>query len=146
MVDRTPPPDYVVKSQSFAATIVSDGQGGKKLQLKSLAWYKNQVSKFKEGESVSVVIHNRRAKRSEQQNRFWWVYMTMIAQETGHSPEDVHEWAKGKFLTKRVVEVFGQPTRVKGSTTELSKLDFSELIMNVETATGIKAPPTEEIV
>ena len=147
---KTPPPgkdvtDLIKYSQSFGAVIATYPTTGlKTLRIKSQKWYDVQLQKFKEGEEVTLLIHNRRAKRSEAQNRYWWVYMTLLAQETGHTPEEIHEWAKGKFLTERIATVFGSPTRVKGSTTRLNKPEFSELIMKVEEATKITAPPTED--
>ena len=129
-------------SKSFAALIKKNGPTAS-LVVRSPAWYQHQLQKYKDGEEVSLVITNKKPQRTEQQNRYWWVYMTHIGQETGHSPEEVHEWAKGMFLTSKIVNVFGQPTRIKGSTADLSKSEFSELIMKVEEESGIQAPPTE---
>lgn len=129
-------------TQSFSAIIHKDG-GGAKLIVRSPKYYHSQLAKFRDKEEVSLLVTNQRPKRSEQQNRYWWVYMTLIGEETGHAPEEIHEWAKGKFLTKGIVTIFGQLTRIKGSTTELSKSEFGELIMRVEAETGIASPPVE---
>lgn len=132
--------ENIVFSQPFAGVIAPDPAGGKRIVLRSKPWFQTQLAKFKDGEEVTLVIHNRKAKRSEAQNNFWWVYMTDIASQTGHAPEEVHEWAKGKFLTEKIVTIFGSPTRIKGSTAKQSKVAFSELIMRVEAETGIPAP------
>lgn len=135
----------ITETQSFAAKIVADEHGGKKLELKSKAWYGHQVNKFRIGEDVTLVIHNRKPKRSEQQNRYYWgVYLPLIAKETGEPNLDrLHELFKGKFLTEGVVEVLGQKVRMKKSTAKLSKAEFSMYIMSIESETGVAAPPTE---
>ena len=133
-------PSEAVTSQPFAAVVGVRPNGMKALTMSAPDFYQNELNKLRSGERVTVILTTERPKRSVAQNSFWWKYMTIIGDETGHSPEEIHEWAKGKFLTKEVVTVYGQPVRMKGSTTTLSKSGFSDLIRNVEEATGILAP------
>lgn len=140
-------PDSVTYSQGFAAIIKYDSTtGGKKLVLNSPKWYANQLQKFKDGENVTLMIHNRKPKRSEQQNRYYWgVYLPLIAEKTGEQNIDrLHELFKGLFLTSAVVQVLGKAVRMKKSTTQLNKVGFSEYIMAIETETGVAAPPVED--
>lgn len=134
----------VTSTQSFAATI-RNTPNGKRMLVKSPSWYHHQLQKFKDGESVTLVIHNKKPKRSEQQNRYYWgAYLPLIAQETGEKDLDrLHELFKGKFLSEGVVEVLGEKVRMKRSTTELGKGEFSQFISDIETLTGIKSPPAE---
>ncbi len=103
------------------------------------------TSNSKVDEEVTLVIHNKKPKRTEQQNRYYWgVYLPLIAEETGeHDLDRLHELFKGKFLTQGVVEVLGEKVRMKKSTTELAIQEFSAYIMDIEALTGVKAPPTE---
>jgi len=136
----------ITRSQPFAARIgVAEDGVTKKLVVASKAWYQHSLNKFKVGESVTLEIHNRKAKRTEAQNRYYWgVYLPLIAKETGeHNLDRLHELFKGKFLTQGVVEVLGQKVRMKKSTTELGVGEFCEFIMNIEAETGVAAPPTE---
>ena len=137
-------PDSVTSTQSFAAVIRRDGTE-KKLVIKSPRWYTHQIQKFRDGEDVTLVIHNRKPKRTEQQNRYYWgAYLPLIAEEAGEKDLDrLHELFKGKFLTEGIVEVLGQKVRMKKSTAQLSKVEFSEYIMAIESETGVTAPPTE---
>lgn len=139
-----PKPESVTYSQSFAGVIKKDGPKAA-LVVKSQMWYQHQLGKFRDGEQVTLVIHNRRPKRTEQQNRYYWgVYLPLIASETGEADLDrLHELFKGKFLTSGVVEVLGQKVRMKKSTTSLSVSDFCQYILDIETDTQIAAPPTE---
>lgn len=139
-------PDYVTYSQGFAAVIKADSvTGDKKLVLKAPVWYANQLNKFKEGENVTLLIHNRKPKRSEAQNNYYWgAFLPLISQETGEQDIDaLHELFKGLFLTTGIKQVLGKPVRKKKSTTTLNKAEFSEYIMKIEAETGVAAPPTE---
>lgn len=137
---------YITRSQPFAATIVVSKVDGKKsLAIASKAWYQHQLNKFKGGERVTLEIHSKKPKRTDQQNRYYWgVYLPLIARETGeHDLEALHELFKGLFLSEGVVEVLGQKVRKKKSTTDLGVGEFCEFIMNIEAHTEIAAPPTE---
>ena len=136
----------ITRSQPFAAHIGLKENGvAKALVIDSKAWFQHQLNKFKVGESVTLEIHNRRAKRTEAQNRYYWgVFLPLVAKETGeHNVERLHALFSGKFLTEGIVEVLGQKTRLKRSTTELGVGEFCEYIMNIEAETGVEAPPTE---
>jgi hypothetical protein len=138
-------PDTVTRTQTFAGVIRKGPDGQKKLVVKSQRWYQYQINKFKDGEQVTLEVHNRKPKRTLAQNAYYWgVYLPKVAEETGEKDLDrLHELFKGKFLTQGVVEVLGEKVRMKKSTTELSIGDFTEYIMAIETDTGVKAPPTE---
>ena len=136
----------ITRSQPFAAVIRANKVDGKKtLVVESKVWYQHQLNKFPDGTKVTLEVHTRKAKRTEQQNRYYWgVYLPIIAKETGeHDLDALHELVKGKFLTEGIVEVLGQKVRKKKSTTELGVGEFCEFIMNIEAETGVAAPPTE---
>lgn len=137
---------YVTRTESFAGIIKTDPQTGKKrLHIVSEVWYRHQLNRFKDGANVTIELHSKKPKRSEQQNRYYFgVYLPLIAEETGeHDIDALHELFKGKFLSEGIVEVLGQKVRKKKSTTDLGRAEFSEYIMNIEAETGIAAPPTE---
>ena len=136
-------PEGVTYSVSFAG-VIRKGPKGKSLIVKSPRWYHHQLQKYKDGEEVTLMIHNRKPKRSEQQNRYYWgAFLPKVAEETGENDLDkLHELFKGKFLTKGVVEVLGEKVRLKKSTTELGVGEFTQYIMDIETLTGVSAPPT----
>lgn len=137
-------PESITYTQSFAAVVSSVGMK-KKLIIKSPRWYQHQINKFKDGEEVTIQVHNRRPKRTEAQNRYYWgAYLPLIAEETGEKDLDrLHELFKGKFLTQGVVDVLGQKVRMKKSTTELGVGEFCQYIIDIESETGIASPPTE---
>lgn len=136
----------ITRSQPFAAVIrKSKIDGSASLIVTSKRWYAHNLNKFKDDEQVTLEIHNRKPKRTDQQNRYMWgVYYPLIAKETGETSIDrLHELFKGMFLTEGVVTVLGKPVRMKKSTTDLGVGEFCEYIMAIEAETGIAAPPTE---
>lgn len=135
----------VVETKDFAAEIVADPEGGKKLKISAPTWYKHQINKFKEGDHVSVFVSSRRPKRTIQQNRYYFgAYLPLIAKETGENDiERLHKLFAGMFLTEEIVHVLGKPVRMVRSTTTLSKAEFTEYIMKIEAETGIASPPTQ---
>jgi len=149
--NKTPTkPDNVTYTQSFAAVVHNpDGLAGPKLVVKSPRWYRHQLSKFKDGEQVSLVVHNRKPKRTDAQNRYYWgVYLPLIAGEGGEERnkdyiEVLHERFKGEFLNKGLFEAYGKKVWLKKSTTELGVAEFCQYILDIERLTGVEAPPTE---
>ena len=136
----------VTRTQPFAAVIrKSKVDGTHNLVVVSQQWYRHQLGRFKDGEQVTLEVHSRKPKRTEQQNRYiWGVFYPLIARETGEQDLDaLHELFKGKFLSEGIVEVLGEKVRKKKSTTELGVGEFCEFVMNIEALTGIQAPPTE---
>lgn len=115
------------------------------LKITSDVFYHHQMNKFKPGTKVTLEVHTRKAKRTDQQNRYYWgVYLPLIAKETGnHNLDALHSLFSSLFLTEKVVEVMGRKVRIKKSTTALGVGEFCEYIMNIEAETGVEAPPTE---
>jgi hypothetical protein len=138
--------DMITVSQPFAATIIqSRTTGHNSLEIQSKDFYQHQLNKFKPDEKVTVTISNKKPKRTQEQNRYYWgVYLPLISAETGEQNIDrLHGLFSGKFLTSEIVEVLGEKVRIKKSTTELGVGDFCKYIMDIESETGIAAPPTE---
>lgn len=101
------------------------------------------LSQF-EGKKVEIQVNEKKSTRSQQQNSYYWLYLGVIAKETGNSKDDLHELFKGKFLSKGIKEIFGEKVRMKASTTTLSVGRFVEYIMEIEQLTGVPAPDTKE--
>jgi hypothetical protein len=93
---------------------------------------------------VRLDINPTKSKRSEQQNRYYWLYLGMVSEATGHTTQELHDWARSKFLTEGIVQIFGDQVRQRASTTSLSVGDFIHYLMQIEQATGIPLPNTED--
>ena len=78
--------------------------------------------------------------RSSNQNRFWWGAMLPLVKQglkdAGYNEvktnEDAHEVLKALFLKKHISNGDGVALEMSGSTTELSTIEFNELIANVQ--------------
>lgn len=95
-----------------------------------------------EDKKVWITIDPKLPKRSERQNSYYWMYLGVIARETGYSPEELHTLFKGKFLTSGIVEIFSEKVRRTKSTTALTKSEFVEYIMQIAEFTDIPSPDT----
>lgn len=101
------------------------------------------VSQF-EGQDIILTVEELTKKRSLSQNDYYWFYLRLVSKETGNRAELLHNWVKGKFLTKEIVNVFGDDVRDTISTTKLNKSEFQELLLKLEEKTGVPLPDTSE--
>lgn len=83
-------------------------------------------------EPWEVEVRQYRVKRSGAQNRLLWAIYTAMAEHTGHSPEEVHEAMKSKFLPRRVVTVGNEELVVLGSSAKLDVKEFSDFVEQVQ--------------
>lgn len=78
-----------------------------------------------EGKEVEVIIRIKRAKRSNQANRYYWgVLLEKLSKHTGYKPEELHEMVKYKFL-KEPLPMVG--FRIQ-STSELNTKQYEEFL------------------
>ena len=103
--------------------------------------FKQFLGQF-EGKKVWLTIDPKIPKRSDRQNSYYWMYLGVIARETGYTPNELHNLFKGKFLSSGIVEMFGDKVRKTKSTTALNKSEFVEYIMQIAEYTEIPSPDT----
>jgi hypothetical protein len=86
-------------------------------------------AKFKEGQEVEVIIRRKKSKRSLNQNAYYWMICTTIADSSGYeSPDEVHEALKMMYLR---VNRTGLPDTIR-STTDLNTAEFAEYIDKIK--------------
>lgn len=78
-----------------------------------------------------IEIKRHSERRSLGQNRRYWVAIAEIASETGHSPDEIHTYAKHEFLPRRLVSLNDKDVEVDGSSAELDAAGFSEYLERV---------------
>lgn len=107
---------------------VKDG----KMQRNTALQISNDVKHF-EGKRIHITIEKLKSKRSTQQNKFYWVLVTILASEIGYDKLEMHDLIKFKFLrTEKVFEKTGEIFEYLKSTTELNKTDFADFIGNLQ--------------
>lgn len=111
------------------------------------AQFLTYIATFKDETILDVIVKKHYKKRSERQNAYYWVCMTIIGNEIGEEPEDMHATFKSMFLTKNK-EVRGNKIRIIPSTTKLSTMQFSDYFDKVQrfvgTELGITLPSPED--
>lgn len=136
--------DNFIVSNLFAGKVVRNSNNKKVIKWFSDNFVRYQIEQFSEGTNITAYISSKKPKRSLQQNNFYWHYLKLIEDETGNSSEDLHNYFKGKYLSKGITEVYGHKVRKVKSTTKLNKSEFAEYMMNIESESGVAIPSTEE--
>lgn len=112
---------------SVSLTYYSNVKEGK-LQNNVRVQIANELKEF-EGKRIEIKIQKLKSVRSHQQNKLWWVYMTILSNEIGYTKDEIHEICKMKFLKKsKVIEKTGEIMEYLGSTAELNKTDFADMV------------------
>lgn len=82
--------------------------------------------------------------RTLPQNRYYWFYLGVIAQETGNNEEDLHAFFRQKLLPKRYIKIVGKKGTYEvedyKSTTKLTKLEFGTYLDKICAITGVPLP------
>lgn len=107
-------------------------------QITNKRTVRNQFEGLKDG-SYLVVIKSKK-NRSLQQNKFWWavlipmvkIGLTDIGYNEVKTNKDAHEVIKALFLKKYIDNGTETALEMSGSTTDLTTIEFNELIANVQ--------------
>jgi hypothetical protein len=126
---------------------------GGELHVHDRAGFAQAIARFAEGVvTVTIESSTEQAFRSTQANRFMWRVFTLIAEDTGHTKEDIHDWMCAMFLshTIEVVDpVTGevQSLPVTRGTSKLSPAAHAEFLDRVILWSGeflsLEIPPRE---
>jgi len=92
-----------------------------------------------------LILKKKKKQRSKAFNRYYWVYLTIIKNETGNDENDLHDLFKRLFLNPKEIIVLGKTIKIPGSTTDLNNTEFDEYIRKIEIETGIKAPNPDDL-
>lgn len=104
----------------------------------------NEALFYERNEGKNAVIEIQRKRRTLTQNAYYWVYLTVISNETGNTPDDLHELFKSMFLPDVIVKIKGKKAthdfKRKKSTTELTKFEFGEYLDRICAYTEVPLP------
>jgi hypothetical protein len=106
------------------------------LRIRNQRGYRRALAAFRNGEVV-LTIERRHATRSVYQNRYYWgCVLRLLSEHTGHTVDELHEWAKQTYNAKRLAfanatgEIVDEKT-VGLSTSRLNKVTFGEFVESV---------------
>lgn len=108
------------------------------------AWLEYLLSVDKK--KLVVSIEQEKWVRSTSQNKFYWAYLRIIANETGHTEDDLHALFKRKFLPPEFKTILGVEVKLPASTTKLDKISFGEYMDKILAMTGIPIPDPKLLV
>ena len=95
----------------------------------------------------AVEVKRLQNRRTLDQNALYWRWLHIIASETGHDAEEVHEAMKRKFIAPAYGEVFGEFVD-RRTTTDQTTGSMAEYLERVRafaaTDLGIHLPLPEE--
>lgn len=95
------------------------------------------------GDDITMELTAKRPKRTDAQNNYYHLYLSLIALSSGHTIKQLKTWVKGKFLTEGITEVFGDKVRIVESSSDLNIGEFLELLERIEQVTTIPLPVTD---
>lgn len=107
--------------------------------------HKSLFSEFlKQNEGKIITVEKYVPIRSNQQNRFYWMFLGMIESETGNLSNSMHEEFRRTLLPPEFIKgIKGNEIKIARSTTTLTKIEFGEYLDKISALTGV-AIPTEE--
>jgi len=93
--------------------------------------FEQSVKRF-DGKDVEIIVQKKRLVRSIQQNRLWWLYMTLLSEATGYTKDEMHDICKFKFCKReRVIEKTGEVIEYLQDTSRMTRTEFSEVVDKV---------------
>ena len=91
-----------------------------------------------DGRDRVVEIRLHRKHRSVPQNKLYWLWVTIIAAETGNISEELHELFKAMFLGVKTIRIAGREQSIPRSTRELGTDQFTRFLEQLEAWAGVE--------
>lgn len=90
-----------------------------------------------EGKELTATFSKAKSQRTLSQNAYLWgIVYKLVGEATGHSVNEVHEILKRMFIPPRIIVYRGKELRIAGSTSNLSKIEFSEYLERIRAEAG----------
>lgn len=140
-----------MKRAEFTAigTVVFDTK--KRIALKSPAYYQQCVDRLPAGQEVTVTVSTKKATRSEQQLRYYWVLMGLLSDHTGHEPEELHDYTMRAVFGSKLIVLNGKALHVRKSISNAAMMPkyeaqrVLEYVLELCADLGVHVPTLEEL-
>ncbi len=141
-----------MKNEEFNAigTIVLDADK-KRLALKSPAYYNQCLARLPIGAEVTVTISTKKATRSEQQLKYYFVLLGLISDHTGYRTDELHDYVMREVFGTKTITLNGKSTEVRQSISHAARMPKYEAQRTIEyvlelcTDLGIYVPTMAEL-
>lgn len=100
----------------------------RELQYENPSLVAEHLKTFTPQDVLTVKIEKRKRDRTLEQNSLYWAILSVIAEETGHTENELHEIFKAKYLPPKFVAYNGQEYMLAPSTTGLSTKEMTTYI------------------
>jgi hypothetical protein len=75
-----------------------------------------------------VTVEREKKRRTDSQNNTMWMWHAIVANETGNTPDDIHEAVKDILLPPKIVTIGDEEKEVR-STKRMKRQEFSDFLM-----------------
>jgi hypothetical protein len=107
---------------------VTDGR----LKIWDKAGFEKYILQY-EGKDVTIEVRRKKAKRSDQQNKFFHSWVGLLAEHTGYSSEEMKDILKYKFLrVEDINDQTGETFTYTKNTSKLNKIEFAEFCDDIQ--------------
>jgi hypothetical protein len=100
----------------------------------------NQFLSQFDGQKLWLSLESKQPNRTDRQNRYYWLYLEKISQQSGHSPEELHHTFKHAFLSPVEKHGINDTYTETPSTKNLSKSKFSNYMEAIYRETEVELP------
>ncbi len=127
----------------FKATI-ERVDGRNRARMTDPVRYSMFMASLKVGETIWWEAITKKPRRSDNINRYYWLYLGILSEQTGDDANSLHEYFKQKFLDPVYIRVRGEAIKLTRSTRTLTTGEMSEYIMRIAALTEIEPPNPQE--
>lgn len=79
-----------------------------------------------------ITITKYKKDRTKSQNSLMWMWLGIISNDTGESPENLHNIFKLRFLGTEKIQSMGYSIEIPKSTTKLTTQEFTDYLDKIE--------------
>ena len=94
------------------------------------------INKLNDSKQYDVTVNIHRIKRTIPQNRLYWLWINVIAKETGDDANHLHDEFGDRFLWKVQYAVLGIKKEETISTTALNTIQFKTYLDQINVLAG----------
>lgn len=107
------------------------------------------IEQLPEGKAFEVTVTKKRERRTLDQNRLYWLWLAAIAEDCGHTVEELATYFKAQYLGHRHALVFRQPIEMEVSTTTLTKEEMTSYLERIQafaaSELGLRLPNPDDL-
>lgn len=109
----------------------------------------DEILRSFEGKKIKITVKKWDEKRTVDQNSGLWRWNTILGNEVGYTPEEMHYYMCGEFYGWKTIEICGKKIdRPNKTTSIMTTSEFSHHIMLYEIKArelfGVNLPPFSE--